>query len=29
MKATKSPSEELTLTNKVAAHGADFPDDVQ
>lgn len=29
MKATKSPSEELTLTNKVAVHPADFAENVQ
>lgn len=29
MKATKCPSDEISLTNKVAVHVSDFPDDVE
>lgn len=29
MKASKCPSDELSLTNKAIVNGADFPDDVQ
>lgn len=29
MKATKCPSDEISLTNKVAVNNTDFPDDVE
>lgn len=29
MKATKAPTEELSLTNRVAVNGGDFPEDMQ
>lgn len=29
MKATKCPSDEISLSNKVAANNTDFPDDVE
>lgn len=29
MKATKCPSDEVSLTNKVAVNNTDFPEDVE